>query len=64
MKRILLYLFITGFIACNENEMSHTETAEIVAGSFYHNDTNTQPPKVFLFYQTFRIYLLKMKIKN
>ena len=41
MKRIILYSFITLLIACNEKEMSHTETAEIVAESFYHNDHAT-----------------------
>jgi hypothetical protein len=38
MKRIFLYCFITVLIACNEKEMTHTETAEIVAVSFYQKD--------------------------
>lgn len=41
MKRVLLYCFITVLMACNEKKMSHTETAEIVAESFYHDDNIT-----------------------
>ena len=41
MKRFFLYSFITVFIACNEKEISHTETAKIVAESFYHGDGAT-----------------------
>ena len=41
MKRVLLCSFIVALIACNEKEKSHTETAKIVAESFYHNDNAT-----------------------
>lgn len=39
MKRVLLYSIIIALVACNEKQMTHTETAKIVAESFYHNDT-------------------------
>lgn len=41
MKRMLLYLIITALVGCNKKEMSHTETAKIVAESFYHEDNAT-----------------------
>lgn len=41
MKKILLFLVTIFVIACSEKEMSHTETARIVAESFYHNDDTT-----------------------
>lgn len=41
MKRFLLYSFIVFLLACNTKEMSHTETAKIVAESFYHKDDAT-----------------------
>lgn len=41
MKRVLLYSVFIGLVACNEKEMTHTETAKIVAESFYHNDNAT-----------------------
>ncbi|UJH91930.1 hypothetical protein LZ575_04620 [Antarcticibacterium sp. 1MA-6-2] len=41
MKRILLYSVIIALVACNEKQMTHTETAKIVAESFYNNDTAT-----------------------
>ena len=41
MKRVLLYSIIIALVACNEKEMTHTETAEIVAESFYHKDEAT-----------------------
>ena len=41
MKRLLLYSFIVALIACNDKEMTHTETAKIVAESFYQNDDAT-----------------------
>ena len=40
MKKILLFTFIIFFAGCNEKEMSHTETAEIVAESFYQGDND------------------------
>ena len=41
MKRILFYSFIIALVACNEKQLTHTETAKIVAQSFYHNDDAT-----------------------
>ena len=41
MKRVFLYSFIVALIACNYKAMTHTETAKIVAESFYHNDDAT-----------------------
>lgn len=41
MKKVLLYSFIIALVACNEKQLTHTETAKIVAESFYHNDTAT-----------------------
>jgi len=41
MKRFLLYSIIVFLLACNTKELSHTETAKIVAESFYHNDDTT-----------------------
>ncbi|MDT0646490.1 hypothetical protein RM545_07300 [Zunongwangia sp. F260] len=41
MKRILLYSVIIALVACNEKQMTHTETAKIVAESFYYNDDAT-----------------------
>ena len=41
MKKVLLLSVITALAACSEKEMSHTETAKIVAESFYHNDDTT-----------------------
>ncbi|GHA24942.1 MULTISPECIES: hypothetical protein [Flavobacteriaceae] len=41
MKRVLLYSIIIALVACNEKQMSHTETAKIVAESFYHDDKAT-----------------------
>ncbi|NJW52715.1 hypothetical protein [Salinimicrobium oceani] len=38
MKRVLLYSIIIALVACNEKQMTHTETAKIVVESFYHND--------------------------
>lgn len=41
MKKVLLYVFIIALVACNEKEITHTETTEIVAESFYQNDDAT-----------------------
>ena len=41
MKRVLLYSVILALVACNEKKMTHTETAKIVAESFYYNDNAT-----------------------
>ncbi|WP_424493161.1 hypothetical protein [Salinimicrobium sp. GXAS 041] len=41
MKKVLLFSVIIALVACSDKEMTHTETAKIVAESFYHNDTAT-----------------------
>ncbi|UZH55855.1 hypothetical protein JRG66_02930 [Salinimicrobium tongyeongense] len=41
MKRILLYSVILALVGCNEKKMAHTETAKIVAESFYYKDNAT-----------------------
>lgn len=41
MKKVLLFSVIIALVACSEKKMTHTETARIVAESFYHNDDAT-----------------------
>lgn len=41
MKKVLLYSVIIALVAYNEKEMTHTETAKIVAESFYLDDNVT-----------------------
>ena len=41
MKKVLLLSIIIALLGCSDKEMSHTETAKIVAESFYHNDDTT-----------------------
>ena len=41
MKRVLLFSVIIALVACSDKELTHTETAKIVAESFYHNDDAT-----------------------
>lgn len=41
MKRFFIYSLVLLFIACEEKQLSHTETAKIVAESFYQGDKST-----------------------
>lgn len=41
MKKLAIYLLLVLFVACAEQQLSHTDTAKIVVESFYTKDNST-----------------------